>query len=534
MTNGWTFSFLEMAQETYAPSLSRYSYPGAFIDSIKGTIVSAVGQPQEYASLEASDIQARRRDTGNHNLATWESKTYPARDVNGLGPRENALLVLPESASMKAYLRGFEAIREYYTLGTPVRPLWVPDLHEPPNVLDHAIASVAPDVARQLRRFSDTGPFTVITHANTPDTQEWIARLKEFGIPISPYFNLKDQIRPGNAYRHGFTSFAEGESPDTAFVVRNHIPAALGRAVYGSAEAAQAYRDVVSFSGNNTVYTKIDASGGGSYMGRDASEEEVASRIRMWEEQGKLDPIHGQRIPAEIQPLILGIRGIHSFQYVDDVIVTPGPGFTRQLFHGDEWQGNVYNAPSLEGIPHDQQEGVKALIGEFQRRIMSGLQREQKGNYHSTGGVDFALANIDEIPFPSAFIPRDMLQIARALQVPYMPIAIEHNGERMSDALWPALFAEQLGIIDRGLPFMAKYVSPTHSDLPAVWDYITRNNMQFTQEKGEGIVPMAWINDEKQGIHSASLLLVGSAEDRLQGVYEKAVALLQAEHLIGE
>ncbi len=515
-------------QEAQQRIINTYSF--VTTPFIPGRILAVVGQPREYTSLEVDDIRERARVLGLPNAKTWESATYPARAALGLGMLPDVITVLPDIPGVREYAEGLEEIRKYYALGDPLAPLWVPDFHEPQDTLDAIMLRYAPDIARQLRRLSADDHLTVMTHATTPETQEWITILRDAGIKIDPLFRTKTQERPGYAYRYGFSSWREGENPSDVFAALYGIPAAFGRIAYTKEEAERGYEAVVASVGSSRVFTKIDASGGGTYMGIDQSAEDVVKRFAAWRDAGKLEPIHENPIPIEIQPFIHGIVSIGSFQYVGHEIVTPGPGYTTQIIKENTWQGNIYNTVHIAGVPDAEQAGVRNLIGEFQRRFMIGIQEEEKE--FSTGGVDFAIARISDMPNPEAFIPEDMLQLAQALEVDYMPIAIEHNGQRVSDALWPAMFAKQLGITDT--PFMSKHVSPVLDKVSVAWEHIVAHDMHYTKEKGEGIVPMHWVHDTIGAIHSGAMLVVGKNEEVMQHIFENAVLTLREAGIIGE
>lgn len=499
----------------------------------EGSLLISVAQPGSYAYLEHPDVMRRAEKLGKPHAIAWESHTYPARGAVALGVLPNAKVLVPDTDGMGVFLSGFHDVREYYNLGTPVEAVLVPwDLHEPPDTLDAAILRHAPDVADHLRRtHRQTEPIRVVTHATTPDTQAWIADMQGYGIDVSSLFQTKGGERPSYGYRHGFASHRlEDTQHMLTFVERYGIPAARGIIAYSETEARRAYETVASISGSDNVYTKLDESGGGVYLGQDESVEAVAKRFKAWEEAGKLSPIYGHTTPVEIQAAIPGIVTIGSFQYVGHEIVTPGPGYTTQVVDGTIWQGNIYNDDTLQGVPANQQRGVQSLIYEFQERFMEGVRNEEEG--YPVGGVDFAIAQISRMPNPEVFIPRDLLVLAQQLNVDYMPVAIEHNGLRASDALWPALFAEQVGVGDR--PFMARYISPVTSTLREAWQHMLSQDLQYTHERGSGIIPMSWIHDNTTAIHSGMVLVVGERPEDLADIYIRAAQSLRGEGFIGD
>lgn len=516
--------------ESYHPI---YCSPVEAFDEIKGPLLVAVGQPKPYALLEQSEIEARRIALNNPYAATWESQTYPVRGALALGTRRDTVVMLPDTEGVSQFLRGFENIRQHYNLGKPIEHIDIPwDMHEPPDTLDAAILRIAPDVANNLHTLRPNDQrYTVITHATTPDTRAWMDELQKNGIDTDSFFQPKVGERPSYAYRDGFSSYRLGQNPEDTFTSRNNIPAAPGIIAYSADEAKQAYEIISSVSGNSSVFTKIDESGGGSYLGQDDSSEAVVKRFDDWKNHGKLDSIYQQPTPIEIQAAIPGIVSTGSFQYVGEKIVTPGPGYTMQIMDNNLWQGNVYNNSNIDNVPEDEQEGVEGLIYEFQSRFMKGVHLEGGS---PVGGCDFVIAQISKIPHPEVFIPEDMLEMAKDLGVDYMPIAVEHNGLRASDALWPALFAEQLGVLDEGLQFMTIFVSPVRSDLDAAWNCILEMGSEYSADKNGGIVPLAWVNDHNHAIHSGTLLVVGRDIEDMRERLRTVKTRLKSEGLIDE
>ena len=66
---------------------------------------------------------------------------------------------------------------------------------------------------------------------------------------------------------------------------------------------------------------------------------------------------------------------------------------------------------------------------------MAALQQEPDYNPTDTGGTDFAIVDLHEISEKQAkLLFKGMWNVAKALDARYVPVGIERNGKRVSDA----------------------------------------------------------------------------------------------------
>ncbi|HEV2339516.1 MAG TPA: hypothetical protein VGT05_01980 [Patescibacteria group bacterium] len=493
-------------------------------------LLSAVGQPLEY-------YQTEQFQPGH---VPWEMVTYPGRSAISIGRHPDAFTLVPHTAAFQAFLDTYSRIDEYYGANTqlhPVRVDFTVTNGQKIKPWEELLAEQGKEISKQLRRSSRL-PLLIVTQTHSPDTDHFMDVLRSNNIVATALFPIKNQRRPSYNYRDGFSSERLG-TDELPFTKKYHIPAPPGKIIMHPQEAQHAYEQIADETGQPTVYVKLDASGGGYFTLKARSGEDAQEVFNGWVTNGDRSALYVQMIPVEIQGLIPSetILGIYSFQYAGKENVTLGLGFTEQVMTGDLWQGNIYNT-QLERIPAEKRNATLQVIKEFQRRVLQGIKQEQQSKSEeqefTTGGVDFALVDMnilkDNVKDIAAYIPEDFLAFAMTVGSDIVPVAIEHNGNRVSDALWPALVAQRLGIGDK--PFMTNYVSPVATTLDVAWDFMKKSHLQYEKERGYGIVPLVWVLDESIGIKTGAMISIASSRQELGVIQENAIENLRKFHII--
>lgn len=515
-------------------------------------VIGALSSPHEYAAIDHEEIRARSLATGLREEPS-SVFSYPARNFGyiGLVPPNNVFLALmPDRPSMHAFTQGAQQVAEFYHFAT-FEPVWGPDPlahadNEPPiDVFERVLAGCAADVAAQIRAHYPTAAhFALLQHANTPEGEEFQRNLLEQGIDTHAIYGEKIYNYPNFGDRSGFSSFTETYG----------LPAPLAVVAYSYDEMMSAYTAVAQTTNNPLVYAKLAASGGGYGVHMVESLRDVQNTYDLWNGFGMFGPIYegGQVIPVEMQGTIPGIVDILSFQYTHGFITTPqrrdarnanGPAFTRQFIHGGtDWVGNGYGVEL--NIPVEHRKDAERVIAEFEARFMDAAEEEMGPAWRqATGGVDFALVDLEYIIEAQGIkaakiLMRDMWdqvydETAGTLTSRFAPVIIEHNGLRESDAKPPALLAESLGLVEQGIPFAATKIQGVNADLPQVWDFLVSHGLNYDPATGqEGIVPVAWINDNEYGIHYGNVIVVAHDPEHLLQLRQRIIEEMQQAGLV--
>ena len=103
-----------------------------------------------------------------------------------------------------------------------------------------------------------------------------------------------------------------------------------------------------------------------------------------------------------------------------------------------------------------------------------------------------------------------------ALDARYVPVGIERNGKRVSDAVPPIAFAEITGLLDGDHPVAAFKIEGIAADPSAIVELLVKEKLMFHPKVGQnGIAPLALIHDTQKNIHCGYALVGAEKEAEL-------------------
>src|SRR5437764_8591731 len=148
---------------------------------------------------------------------------------------------------------------------------------------------------------------------------------------------------------------------------------------------------------------------------------------------------------------------------------------------------------------------------------MAALQQEPDYNPTDTGSTDFAVVDLYAMSEKQAkSLLREMWQVAMALDARYVPVEIESNGKRVSDAVPPIAFAEITGLLDGDHPLAAFKIEGIAADASAIVELLLKEKLMFHPKDGQkGIAPLALIHDTQKNIHYGYALVGAEKEAEL-------------------
>jgi hypothetical protein len=90
------------------------------------------------------------------------------------------------------------------------------------------------------------------------------------------------------------------------------------------------------------------------------------------------------------------------------------------------------------------------------------------------------------------------------------------------------MVAEQLQLVKRGIPFAAMKIDGVASQLPEVWDFLMKNNLQYDPSSGRnGVIPISWIFDREYGIQKGDIMVVGKSEEDIMRTRDTVLLALE-------
>jgi hypothetical protein len=482
--------------------------------------------PKEYG------VDVKFQYDGNIHPSLY---SYPVRGAAFTSPKYEetpSLLILPETQAMKETLKALKVVYNYYGIPAP-EVIWGPDPVEPGEtfgVFDRAVANQL-EVIEQIMKATPEKhtTYALISHAYTPETEQVCLAFEQAGLHTIPVFGPKDYGCKNAHDRSGSAEFAE----------KYGLPYPFSRVGYTLPQIHAAYEEVASRTENPLVFVKAAITGGGYLINQVNSAEEAIATVRTWDALGIREPIYdGEMIAVELQGTIPGIVAVCSWQDAHDYITTPirkdipatkGPAYSIQYLDGTTHAGNGYKV-SIP-IPVKELARTEAFIAIYQQRYMAALQQEPDYNPIDTGSTDFAVVDLYEMSEKQAkLLLRDMWQVAMALDARYVPVGIERNGRRVSDAVPPVAFAEIAGLLTGDHPFAAFKIDGIVADPSAIVELLLKEKLMLNPKVGQkGIAPLALIYDPHKNIHFGYAIVGGEQEadlfrskDQVQDRLEKA------------
>ncbi|HXX77571.1 MAG TPA: hypothetical protein VEI53_03705 [Ktedonobacteraceae bacterium] len=444
--------------------------------------------------------------------------SYPIRGAAFTDPRNKespSLLILPETPAMKETLKALEDVYHYYGIPTP-EVIWGPDPVEPGEnfgVFDTAVAN-QPEVIQRIASaaVSSHTIYSLISHAYTPETEQVCLAFEQAGIHVIPVFGPKDYGHTNAHDRSGSASFAE----------KYGLPYPFSRVGYTLSQIRAAYEEVAARTGNPLVFIKAAITGGGYFVEQVKSAEEALVTVRTWDTLGIREPIYdGEMIAVELQGTIPAIVAICSWQDAHGHITTPlrkdisatkGPAYDIQYLQGTAFAGNGYKVTLP--IPEKALAKTETLIAIYQQRYLAALQQEPDYNPIDTGATDFAVVDLYQLSEHQArLILKEMWHIAIALDARYVPVGIERNGRRVSDAVPPVAFAELAGLEAGDHPLAAFKIEGISADPPAIVELLLKEKLLLDPKEGQsGLTPLALMYDPHRQIDYGSALVGAERE----------------------
>ena len=137
------------------------------------------------------------------------------------------------------------------------------------------------------------------------------------------------------------------------------------------------------------------------------------------------------------------------------------------------------------------------------------MQPEPDYNPIDTGATDFAVVDLYQLSeYQARLMLKEMWHIAKALDDRYVPVGIERNGRRVSDAVPPMAFAELAGLEAGDHPLAAFKIEAISADPPAVVELLLKEKLMFDPKEGQcGLTPLALMYDPHRQIHYGSALV---------------------------
>lgn len=447
--------------------------------------------------------------------------SYPIRGAAFAVPKHEqtpSLLILPETTAMKETLKALKTVYSYYNIPVP-EVIWGPDPIEPGKgfgVFEAAIANQS-EVLEQIKAATPNRytRYTLISHARTPETERVLLAFEQAGINVTPLFGLKNYGHTNAHDRSGSAEFAE----------KYGLPYPFSRVGYSLPQIHAAYEEVASRTENPRVFVKAAIGGGGYLIKEVTSVEEALTTVRTWDKWGVREPVYdGEIIAVELQGTIPAIVAIGSWQEAHGYITTPlrkdiqamkGPAYSTQYLDGTAHAGNGYKVTLP--IPEHQLARTETCIAIYQQRYMAALQQESDYNPIDTGSTDFAIVDLHKISEKQAkLMLKEMWQVAMALDARYVPVGIERNGRRVSDAVPPMAFAEQAGLLAGDYPLAAFKIEGIAADPSAIVELLLKEKLMLHPEDGQrGIAPLAFIYDPLRNIQLGYGIVGGENEEEL-------------------
>jgi len=444
--------------------------------------------------------------------------SYPIRGAAFTDPRNKespSLLILPETPAMKETLKALEGVYHYYGIPMPA-VIWGPDPVKPVEafgVFDTAVAN-QPEVIKRIASAASSShnSYSLISHAYTPETEQVCLAFEQAGIHAIPIFGPKDYGHTNPHDRSGSAAFAE----------KYGLPYPFSRVGYTLSQIQAAYEEVATRTENPLVFVKAATTGGGYLVEQVKSAEEALSTVRTWDTLGIREPIYdGEMIAVELQGTIPAIVAICSWQDAHGYITTPlrkdisatkGPAYSVQYLEGTAFAGNGYKVTLP--VPEKDLAKTETLIAIYQQRYLAALQQEPDYNPIDTGSTDFAVVDLYELSERQArLMLKAMWHVAMALDARYVPVGIERNGRRVSDAVPPMAFAELAGLGVGDHPLAAFKIEGIAADPPAIVELLLKEKLMLDPKEGQsGIAPLALIYDQQRQIYYGYALVGASHE----------------------
>ncbi len=115
-----------------------------------------------------------------------------------------------------------------------------------------------------------------------------------------------------------------------------------------------------------------------------------------------------------------------------------------------------------------------------------------------------------------------------ALDARYVPVGIERNGRRVSDAVPPMAFAELAGLVAGDHPLAAFNIEGIDADPPAIVELLLKEKLMLDPREGQsGIAPLALLYDPHRQIHYGSALVGAKREADLFRVKDLVLERLE-------
>jgi hypothetical protein len=465
--------------------------------------------PKEYG------VDVKSLHDGNIHPSLY---SYPVRGAAFTDPQNEeapSLLVLPETPALKETLKALECVYRYYGIPTP-KVVWGPDPVKPGEafgVFDEAVAN-QPEVIQHIISVTPSrgSTYGLVSHAYTPETEQVCLALEQAGLHAIPVFGPKDYGRKNPHDRSGSAAFAE----------KYGLPYPVSRVGYTLPQIHAAYEEVAFRTDNPLVFVKAAITGGGYLINHVSSVEEAIATVRTWDTLGIREPMYGgEMIAVELQGTIPAIVAVCSWQDAHDHITTPlrkdisatkGPAYDIQYLHGTAHVGNGYKVTLP--IPEQEVAKTETLIAIYQQRFLASLRQELDYNPIDTGSTDFAIVDLHETSEQQAHLMlKDMWHVAMALDVRYVPVGIERNGRRVSDAVPPIAFAEISGLVAGDHPLAAFNIEGIAADPPTIVELLLKEKLMLNPKEGQsGIAPLALMYDPHRQIQYGSALVGAESE----------------------
>ncbi len=465
--------------------------------------------PKEYGV----DVQFQYE--GNIHPSLYSYPIRGAAFTNPLNEEMPSLLILPEAPAMKESVKALTCVYNYYKIPVPA-VMWGPDPVEEGEVFGVFDEAVAHD-PELLNHIISATPnkhttFALISHAYTPETEQVRLAFEQAGLHVIPVFGPK---------HYGLIN-AHDRSGSAAFADKYGLPYPFSRVGYTLPQIHAAYEEVATRTENSHVFVKAAITGGGYLIKQVGSVEEALSTVRTWDVLGIRNPIYdGERIAVELQGTIPSIVAICSWQDTYGQITTPlrkdisatqGPAYSIQYLEGTTHAGNGFKV--TVPIPEHELARTETLIAIYQQNYIAGLQQEPDYQPTDTGSTDFAIVDLRELSEQQAkLMLKGMWHIAKALDARYVPVGIERNGKRVSDAVPPMAFAEAAGLLAGDHPLAAFKFEGIVADPPAIVELLVKDKLMLDPKEGQsGIAPYALIHDPHKNIH-CGYALVGAEHE---------------------
>jgi len=481
--------------------------------------------PKEYGV----DVQAHH---GNANIHT-SVYSYPIRGAAFTDPKNEeapSLLILPETPAMKETFKALKRVFSYYEIPAP-EVVWGPDPVEPGKVFgvfDEAIVN-QPEVTQHITSATPNRhpTYALLSHAYTPETEQVRLAFEQAGIHAIPVFGPKDYGHKNPDDRSGSAAFAE----------KYGLPYPFSRVGYTLPQIHAAYEEVASRTENPHVFVKAAITGGGYLINHVSSVEEALTTVRTWDAEGIREPVYdGEMIAVELQGTIPAIVAVCSWQDAHgsittplrkDISITKRPAYSIQYLDGTSSAGNGFKV-SLP-IPEHERARTETFIAVYQQCYMAALQQEPGYDPIDTGSTDFAIVDLHEVSEKQAkLLLKGMWHVAQALDARYVPVGIERNGKRVSDAVPPIAFAEIAGLLAGDFPLAAFKFEGVAADPSIIIELLLKEKLMLDPKDGQrGIAPLALIHDPHKHIHYGYALVGAEHEADLFRTKDRVLERLE-------